>query len=90
MPTVRKIKVCRIRDCEIEIAPRMLMCRDHWFMVPNRLRAAIWATVPRVGETPSQAYALNVREAVHAVQNALDALALTADELEGLDNAEHR
>lgn len=61
---------CRAIGCNKEIALTLLMCRSHWYMVPKAIRAAIWATAPRFGRTPSTTYAINVRTAITAVQLA--------------------
>lgn len=35
---------CHARNCYVKTRPEMLMCRRHWFMVPKKLRDAVWAT----------------------------------------------
>jgi hypothetical protein len=35
---------CHARGCKIHIRPELLMCRSHWFMVPERLRTEVWRT----------------------------------------------
>jgi len=30
--------------CERYVPPQMLMCRQHWFSVPPKLRSRVWAT----------------------------------------------
>lgn len=35
---------CHAVECEVAVAPQMLMCRRHWFMVPLKLRNRVWAT----------------------------------------------
>jgi hypothetical protein len=48
----------------------MLMCRQHWFMVPSRLRSQVWAAY-RDGQCdtfdPSSAYCKAAKAAVIAV-----------------------
>ncbi len=48
----------------------MLMCRPHWYMVPQGLRRKVWATY-RSGQCDdmnvSRAYAIAARNAVIAV-----------------------
>lgn len=35
--------LCHARQCEVQVPPRMFMCRHHWFMVPMDLRCRILA-----------------------------------------------
>jgi len=35
---------CHANGCEVEVPPKILMCRRHWFMVPIALREAVWAS----------------------------------------------
>lgn len=35
---------CHARRCAAHVPPERLMCRGHWFMVPKRVRDAVWAT----------------------------------------------
>jgi hypothetical protein len=47
------------------VAPRLWGCRKHWYMLPKKLRDAIWnAYVPRqeITKTPSPAYIQVARE----------------------------
>lgn len=39
----RRPHYCHAHGCIIEVAPKMFMCRKHWYMVPRKLRDAIWA-----------------------------------------------
>lgn len=34
---------CHALNCEEHVPPRMHMCRTHWYMVPKKLRDALWA-----------------------------------------------
>jgi hypothetical protein len=45
----------------------MLMCRSHWFSLPQRLRRAIGATF-RTGQI--KAYQANIREAIDMIEEA--------------------
>ena len=40
---------CHAHGCTVEVPPKMLMCRAHWFSLPKVLRDAIWAEY-RVGQ----------------------------------------
>ena len=33
---------CHVPTCDEPVPPRMLMCRRHWFLVPDNLRRAVW------------------------------------------------
>jgi hypothetical protein len=33
---------CHAKRCGKPVPPEMLMCRRHWFMVPLKLRRAVW------------------------------------------------
>lgn len=34
---------CHAVGCDVAVPPKMFMCKRHWFTLPERLRAAIWA-----------------------------------------------
>lgn len=61
---------CHAADCTAHVAPEMLMCRKHWFMVPRDLQRRVWATY-RPGQCddwqPSKAYCEAAKAAVIAV-----------------------
>lgn len=33
----------RLTGCNAEVAPKMFMCKRHWFRLPKKMRDAIWA-----------------------------------------------
>jgi hypothetical protein len=35
---------CHATGCKIEVPPTMFMCKRHWYMLPKRMRDAIWAS----------------------------------------------
>lgn len=35
---------CHWPGCDIAVPPKMWGCKHHWFRLPQRLRARIWAT----------------------------------------------
>lgn len=37
------LRTCPIDGCEKQHKRNMLMCRDHWYMVPKPLRDALWS-----------------------------------------------
>lgn len=61
---------CHAIECEIPVAPKLLMCRKHWFMVPPKLRSRVWATY-QDGQCdtfdPTSAYCQAAKTAVIAV-----------------------
>ena len=61
---------CHATDCNVNVPPKMFMCRRHWFSLPSRMRARIWATY-RQGQCDdwqiSNAYAEAARDAVRFV-----------------------
>jgi hypothetical protein len=61
---------CHATECHVEVPPRMLMCRRHWWMVPKPLRDAVWAEYrpgQEVDKRPSNEYMDAQRAAVAAV-----------------------
>lgn len=61
---------CHAVACERSVPPQMLMCRQHWFMVPPKLRSRVWATY-QDGQCdtfdPTSAYCQAAKAAVIAV-----------------------
>lgn len=64
---------CHAVACERYVPPQMLMCRQHWFMVPPKLRSRVWATY-QSGQCdiesdvdPTRAYCEAAKAAVIAV-----------------------
>ncbi len=61
---------CHATGCRAAVPPAMFMCKRHWFSLPRRLRAAVWATYrPGQGRDwrPSHAYCEAARAAVRYV-----------------------
>lgn len=61
---------CHAIDCNKPVAPRMLMCRAHWRLVPPLMQSAVWATYRRGQEEdkrPSLAYLKAAHAAVRKV-----------------------
>jgi len=61
---------CHAERCNVEVPPARLMCGRHWFLVPVRLRRAVWREyVPgqEVTKTPTAAYLEAARAAIAAV-----------------------
>ena len=56
LPSVHR---CHFPDCNTEVPPRLWGCKKHWFKLPKRLRAKVWATYKpgqEITKTPSSAY----------------------------------
>jgi hypothetical protein len=45
---------CRVKFCNNPMASRSLLCSDHWSLVPDELRRAIWQEY-RPGQTRATA-----------------------------------
>jgi len=59
--------ICHALRCTAPVPPKMFMCKRHWYMVPKKLRDAIWAAYrpgQEVRKDPSREY-LDV--AMHAI-----------------------
>lgn len=39
----REAHTCHARGCDVHVKPEMLLCKKHWFMVPKKIRDAVWA-----------------------------------------------
>jgi hypothetical protein len=62
--------VCHADGCERPVPPKMLMCIQHWRMVPKDLQRRVWDTyVPgqEVRKNPTSEYMEAQRAAVDAV-----------------------
>lgn len=56
---------CHWPGCKIQVPPAKWGCRQHWFMLPKRLRAKVWAAYQIKQEetmTPSPQYLEVARE----------------------------
>jgi hypothetical protein len=56
--------------CEVEIAPKLLMCPAHWQMVPKSLQQKVWASYRKgqeITKTPSKDYVTAAMNAVRYV-----------------------
>jgi hypothetical protein len=40
----RATHTCHARGCTTHVQPEMLMCKTHWWLVPRKIRDAVWAT----------------------------------------------
>lgn len=56
---------CHWPGCEKAVPPAMWGCKSHWFALPARLRARVWATYEpgqEISKTPSADYLAVARE----------------------------
>lgn len=54
------------RGCPVDVPPRMMMCKAHWFKVPKALRDRIWSAY-RPGQEIDKQPDAKYMEAVRAV-----------------------
>jgi hypothetical protein len=68
--------LCHAIGCNVEVAPRLLMCPRHWAMVPGLMKAAIYAEY-RCGQEqdkrPTRAYVKAARAAINRVREIEEA-----------------
>jgi hypothetical protein len=62
---------CRVKFCDNPMASRQLLCSDHWSLVPDELRRAIWQEY-RPGQTRATATLDYLRLAARAVRVATE------------------
>lgn len=61
---------CHAEDCNVEVAPSLLMCPRHWRMVPADLQGAVWRTYRKgqeIDKRPSAEYLAAATAAIRAV-----------------------
>ncbi len=61
---------CHARGCSAEVSPKLFMCRRHWFMVPEPLRAEVlrhFQPSQVQSKRPTQAWLTAARKAIDAV-----------------------
>ncbi len=61
---------CPAPTCAEQAAPDMLMCPQHWYLVPKPLRKAVWAAWRRGAGAGSPAHRAAMRAAISAVSRA--------------------
>lgn len=62
--------VCHAKKCTTPVPPKMLMCKQHWYMVPKALRDRVWATYRKgqeIDKLPSYEYLDAANAAVRSV-----------------------
>jgi hypothetical protein len=61
---------CHANGCEVEVPPKMFMCRKHWYKVPKRLQALIWKHYrpgQEIDKNPTKEYLAVMKEAIASV-----------------------
>lgn len=56
---------CHWPDCKTEVPPKLWGCKNHWFQLPERLRALIWKTYrpgQEIDKRPSPEYLAAAKE----------------------------
>jgi hypothetical protein len=64
---------CHAIGCQVEVPPRMLMCRAHWFRVPRPLQNEVWRWYRKgqeIRKDPSPEYLAAMAAAIDAVATA--------------------
>lgn len=59
---------CHWTGCERQVPPAMWGCRQHWYRLPQHLRARIWRTY-RIGQEQDGRPSAEYLEAARAVQD---------------------
>lgn len=59
---------CYWSGCTLSVNPKMLMCRGHWFKLPQELRAGIWDAY-----VPGQEHTLDIGQKWLAAWHACEA-----------------
>lgn len=57
---------CHHPTCNVEVPPKMLACRAHWYALPRRIRDRIWRTYragQEIDKQPSDEYTAAFDEA---------------------------
>lgn len=70
---------CHARGCEVEVPPRLLLCRRHWRMAPPSLQRALWREY-RLGQEITKT---PTRSCVEAALAAGDAVARAEERHDG-------
>lgn len=66
------IHTCHAMHCEIPVPPEKLMCKRHWFMVPEGIRNQVWHHYRQEqcdDKNPSQEWIKAARNAIYHVAN---------------------
>lgn len=51
--------LCHARGCTANVAPKLFMCRKHWFMLTEQMRRNVWRAYRKcqeIDKTPSKEY----------------------------------
>jgi len=45
---------CAVFNCDVAIPTSQLMCREHWFQVPSKLRSKVWNRYRQWQQSPTK------------------------------------
>lgn len=63
---------CHALACEVNVPPRMHMCKGHWRIVPRALQRRLWATYRRGQERDMQPSPAYLRAAAACVRSVAE------------------
>jgi hypothetical protein len=58
---------CHAKDCDVDVPPKMFMCKKHWYMLPKDKQRAIWREYrddQEVRKDPTEKYLEVARDAI--------------------------
>lgn len=65
--------LCHAKGCGLPVPPKLLMCRRHWYMVPDHLRSLVWRHYrpgQEIDKRPTREYLEVMKQAIDAVAHA--------------------
>ena len=68
---------CPAVGCTREVRQDMLMCRNHWFMVPLPLRRAVWSAWQDGAGIGTPQHTARIKAAIRSVNEKLAARGVT-------------
>lgn len=64
------LHLCHAQGCKTAVPPKLLMCRDHWYMIPMDMRDRVWVLYrpgQEVTKDPSDEYVKHVMACIDYV-----------------------
>lgn len=61
---------CHAKRCDVEVPPRLFMCKTHWGLIPKKMQAELWDSyVPgqEVRKDPTRKYLQVARSLINYV-----------------------
>lgn len=68
---------CHAPGCHLPTAPKLFMCKAHWYMLPKAMRDAIWSAYQKGQEQKRVRPTPEYFEAARAARNYIADLAAT-------------